>query len=993
MIARFISYIFTKSLYLVAKVIVFVIYSITFLPTESEDEPHDQEQEPESTEMDTDTQSQGAVGDSLKRKVESLQGEELGMLKVLYQACEEGELVTVQLLLRMKGNNIDLSTAKFSEGGLTPLHVASKNGRREMVKFILNKGASPMVADEARNTPLHLAATHGHLEVAMDLLVHESQHNEEACESARSNLLQMINATGLSPFGCAIKAPEPHFQIAKEFLSVVYGNPANAIPDFSKSQLFPKFATVPLDKPANIFIVGDPEAGKSTLVKSLQEGKSAFSRLLIGLIASRRVRDVDVHFSGVITTDFSNANFRRVLFHDLAGHTNYFHESLLEPNDSLKHTVFIVVVNLRFNPQKTEERLTYWLNFLHYHTSRLASEGTKPNIVIIGSHKDVKRGGWRSGEKFNEVYTEAVKKRPQLHDCFNRLMKPVSLDCRRFEVSEARQLRSCLQKHCQNSLYQQQEATLPPSVCYILSQVLLDSREFPPFLTLSELKNKITDLAANPGLSLYKLLPTEPAKLMEICKTLCEYGRLLILDNPVSSSDLYSWIVHDIHALLTEIDRRLAILRKTLSGSNEDVENAENVPQQEVGQSHFGIITREKLESVFSSSPVLSRKGSTPLAVKVGEFPSSVSSLNLNSNLAIKLLLKYKYCEAIRSSDPASSNESFFFPGLLQEEEMGEPYPWEPGTNYSFAWCVVPCGQEDKVIEFFLPRFLKKLLLCFIQNYIIHHDDQDLDANISTSYETTAVWSRGVSWSTRDDIKVNIELKDSAIILSMYSQEGKELSCLQLRNKILATIKEEKKKWQPDIETNEFIIPFKGSFPVQTLDNRQMISPKSIEEAILKGEEKIEDSDLQSLLFFEPCIVLSRLEKPIRDQIQDPDHTLSSESISDIFDEFGDDFVQHFNLPDTRTVTTPQPHDSSGQSITTDSEDGSGAPVSLTDPLTGSSRHSSLAESSAATDELSISSEKLLEYMNSTSIFDTAEFLHKLDVSGVCVCVILVLLC
>lgn len=929
-----------------------------------------------------------------------------GMLNLLYKACNEGKLEVFEFLLSEMPNIGDLSVAKFPDGGLTPLHVASKNGHREMVMFLLDKGASPMVVDEARNTPLHLAATHGHLEVAMDLLVHESQNNEAACESVRSNLLQMTNIHGLSPFGCALKATEPHFHIAKEFLNVIHGNPANAIPDFSKSQFFSKHAMVPLEKPAKIFIVGDADAGKSTLVKSLQEGKSAFPRRLIGLIVSRLVTNIDEHFSGIIITDFANANFGRVLFHDLAGHTNYFNESLLEPNDRLEHCVFVVVVDLRFNPQKTEERLIYWLNFLHYHTCRLAREGTKPNLVVVGSHKDMKRGVWRSGEKFNEVYTEALKRRPQLSDYFNQLMKPVSLDCRRFDFSEARQVRSCLQKHCQNSIYTQLEATSPPSICYILSQVLFD-KEFPPFLKLSDLAHKISDLAAKPDLSLYKLLPTEPTKLMEICKMLHKHDRLIIVHNPVSSSDLYHWIVHDMHALLTEIDKRLATLKNALSASSEDFEMIDNMAEQDIGHSvsqfgHFGIVTREKLESVFSGSRKPSRKGSASSGLKVSEsfttpLSTASSTSGINLNLAVELLLKYKYCEVISSNDPLLSSESFFFPGLLQEV-VGEPDPWEPGTNYySFAWCVVPCPQGDNVIEFFLPRFLKKLLLCFIEKFLIHQQgqqEQDDISSMSSSNDTTVVWSRGVSWSAIDDTKVHIELNDNAIILSMYSQEGKELNCLQLRNKILTTIKDEKKKWQPDIATNESIIPFGDKFPVQVknFDNHRRIPLKSIEKAILRRKSKVDDVDLQTLLFYEPCITVSRLTKPLQDVICDPDQVteLSQENLSELVDELGKEFLQHFNLVDHQSESTPQPRTSSNQSVTTDGEEEVPATVILQDSdsqqIISSVAHTSpLAIHSAVahdTSEWNITPKKLVECMNSISIIDVVEFLQQLEVSN-----------
>ena len=863
-------------------------------------------------------------------------------------------------------SNLELSTS-FNDNGLTPLHIASKNGHREVVKYLVERGMSLMVEDRTKNSPLHLAAGHGHLEISLDLLAHHSFSNEEASESERSNLLQLTNASGLSPFGCAIKAPEPHFHVARGLLEFTTGNPADIIPDFSKSQLFSKFDTLPLDKPAKIFVVGDSMAGKSTLVKSLQVGKSAFPRRLIGLIASRLVQNVDEHFGGIITTDFANAKFRRVLFYDLAGHANYFNESLIEPGDHLEHIVFIVVINLKYNAEKAAERLIYWLNFLHYHTLGYCTETSKPSIVVVGSHKDMRRGVWLAGERFNEVYTAALKERPLLSAYFNPLMKPVSFDCRRFEVSDAYQLRNSLQKHCQNLIYPQLKVTSPPSSCYILSQVLYDNKEFPPYLTLHELAQKISELAERPGLTIYKLLPKEPEKIMKMCEALLEHNRLLIFHHPESSSNLDCWIVLDTHALLTEIDKRLTTLKNS---TNETVESAEPLIQ-----SHFGIITRERLERTFSPS-VSSRRSSTPSVQRVHDPESTTSStcsLCLDSNLAVDLLLKYKYCEVIKNSDISSCTESFFFPGLLRDE--GEPEPWAHGNNYGFAWCVKAMRDEEKVIEFFLPRFLKKLLLCFIESYItpvpIQQETDDTKYR-SKSDDTCAVWSRGVSWTTDEDIKVNIELNDDAVILSMCCPQGNELHCLLLRNTIITKIKVEQRKWQPDIATKEFIIPFEEHFPVQTLESHKMIKVQSVKEAILEHKRTVDETDIQSLLYFEPCMLLSKLIEEIQDVLRDLDKELSPENLSEILAKLDDvrpDFIKHFNLSCLHTDT---PDQQDVQAKRPGSIDGTSASL-LSVVLDNASP--------ASTSDAIVTKKELLEYMDSVSVMDTAEFLQQLKVS------------
>ena len=336
---------------------------------------------------------------------------------LLHKACREGRLPMVKALT--SGQDCKAACNLQNKNGDTPLHVVCRKDHVDIVRYLVSeKGCSTACQNKVGDTPLHVACREGHLAICMVKALTSGQDYEVACNCqnkdgdtplhvvCRKGHVDIVrylvieqkcstacqNKDGNTPLHEACRWNQLT-DVVKILLSTGRVDPwcknaSNQTPvqltnSYVISKLFAELAK-DLKTAIKVFIFGNPAAGKSTLVKVI-ENKVTSRFALAGQF--RNVSGVELKTTGINAVTIQNSRLGTVTIYDLAGQFEYYasHDALVENLISSSVAVFIAVVKLTKSEAEVIQTLRYWISFIENCCSRVEAIA---HLMVVGSWAD-----------------------------------------------------------------------------------------------------------------------------------------------------------------------------------------------------------------------------------------------------------------------------------------------------------------------------------------------------------------------------------------------------------------------------------------------------------------------------------------------------------------------------------------------------------------------------------------------------------------------------
>ena len=741
----------------------------------------------------------------------------------LHIACCQEPLTIVRILLERKcSTNIPnkkgetAQSIPLNEAGDCLLHIACQWGDVDIVKYLITEGCNPNVLNNDPLTPLLTAIKHNNHTVATALLQHKDcdptlcdPHGNtplhlaciggETCPEMVKIAKQLLVFVDVDPL-CVNNAGQTPIELTTNYQLI------QAITHFVKCKTKQSVQTY-----INMFIVGNPETGKSTLVKAICKEASILWKIVPKNF--RRVKNVPLHTAGIIPTTFRSKTFGNTVIYDLAGQVEYYtsHAAVIRSTVISTPPAFIVVVNLSDSEEKISQTLRYWWSFIDNHA---AQSSAPPQVILVGSHADVVKSTGRSVQEKMTRISALCKKLPASF----QFAGEVALDCRDPASKELRLFCSLVNQSC-TVLREKADVDLH---CHVLYAFLLD-----------RFKGKVACMVSDVATSVKEnreLLPQNSTHLIPLISTLSDKGLLFLVKGDESHGDW--WIILQKQALLAEING--AIFAPKSFTQHKDL------------SWNTGVVPSFKLKNEFPDyNPNM-----------VTEFLTHLEFCFIIEDPKTLSLLKDETTN-VEDTSPDVSEKYYFFPALVSVE-----YPlhvWEENDNMcrKCGW-IYKCIRPD---QFLTAQFLHVLILRLAFTFALKLDPGDCREDSLPLCRKCSVWKHGIAWFNRTPIETVVEvgLQYQSVFVMMRCPKGKEAECVQLRSEVIQKVLEVNDEYCKAVKMSEsFIHPANVKYPfTDNVEDRKIYSLPEIARVIAKGAANALDHggrnpiQVQDLLLFD----------------------------------------------------------------------------------------------------------------------------------------------
>ena len=728
--------------------------------------------------------------------------------------------------------------------GNTLLHFVCKQLDEEMLLFLLNTEACDVnCVDSDGTTPLHLAC------------------------SGLSVVKALLNSGRIKDVSPRDKNGKTPIQLTHDYniirLLIGYGaNPQDVYEHYGQILEQCK-KSQPLHLLMKVIVLGNSEAGKSTLVESLKT--VAPDPTLI-------VSNVEGPTAGIVQIECDSEVFGKVLFYDFAGHPEFesshsaFLESSLSPSSSSSPPIFCLVVNLHNKYKKITQHVQYWLSFIKNYCG---STEVKPHAIIIGSHADLLSPPELSASlSFLRKALDFSKQ--SVVECFG----PHLLDCRKPGSEDMGALRTLLKDSC-SSLRGCVELD---SRYHVLFAYLHEYFMGVPAVTVGELQRRIrgsrtglSPVIQIPPYTHYQEIESVPHmarsgqprrdevdiplpfiidELIRLLDVLHDRSHLLILKGAKDIKDY--WIVLDQDILLRKVNGTIF--------APQDFEHHLTV------ETNTGVVPSSKLDKLF---PDFDHNMVKQFLV-YSEFCQEIED-----DETLKLILG-NGDKSVDDSDQSSSttlkSESpfFFFPRIISAKRPVNIWS-QSNSSYYCGWCI-----QCKPQQFLTSRFLQVLLLRLVFSYAAASSQDSDTVEVPALKRMCDVWKNGIHWCCRSGVEVLVEVteQNTVVLLLMRCVEAQEMECVKFRSAIIKKILAAKEKFCSQVETQEYFLTASDitSYPT-SIDKLTKVEMKEVIKTVQDAAPCILHqggmTSLNKLLYFEP---FSTLGKDLLSSIFDPEN-------------------------------------------------------------------------------------------------------------------------